>query len=723
MDVFAKTDTSRNTRTLDSILDSEWLKSTFIIRDTDIVTGDEYSRFIRKNRYFSSADLKFTSTSPGMNMSVNPKPQFTRYCDIRSSGKLNRGEINLGTGGHKHGLGMGRYYSEAIDDNQQRIFMRFGVPKFMPLALWMSQSFDIDRVVLANRGVITSTLLQAVDIISKVFVLKAAPLLSIGMFALNVIVTSSRFYSMRETMYTYWSTVQNILDSMVARRTMLPHIFQDFTFRTDNHMNREQAINEEFIESLNSFLPDVINPTTGRISVFTIALRAQKAFNNLNRDQHEANKGFNLSTDLEGFREVEGGQISTHLTNRSGETRAEAIVPSFITDLFSAAYKAFGQSNQPTQPGGVAATDRSVSVIQMDPTMVRPDGTAIPLDLDPNNPNDTVHARVQANIIANKSTLDKMGSYMLAEFTGGASFAVFGVEFTGSIGESFSNSSEANPIESTFNAISSRVRNVTNLLNSATSFPVVQDVMKLAADTGAVILSNATFGIANPLLALAYGANITMPKVWESSSATLPRANYKIKLISPYGNAYSQLFNIYLPLSMILAGSLPRGSGNTSYLSPFVCQLFDRGRVNINLGMIESVNVTRGTSNLAFSRAGHPNAIDVDISIANFDEIISADISSSGVLANAVRQLSSDFSDSPFTAYINSITAVDVYTQIYRIPMMRLKLAERAMILNSVVNPDPAAFAAFATNKVPFAPLIRDLFGNNQAAVQDSISR
>jgi hypothetical protein len=137
LNITNKTDQSKTIESIDGTFDREWLKSTFILKDEDIVLGDEYSKWIRKNRYISSADFKYTSTAPGMNMAVNPKPQFTRYADPRVRGKLeSRPEfISVGTTGHQHGLGMGRYYSEAFDDNQQRIFMRFGVPKYIPLLL------------------------------------------------------------------------------------------------------------------------------------------------------------------------------------------------------------------------------------------------------------------------------------------------------------------------------------------------------------------------------------------------------------------------------------------------------------------------------------------------------------------------------------------------------------------------------------------------------------
>lgn len=173
---------------------------------------------------------------------------------------------------------------------------------------------------------------------------------------------------------------------------------------------------------------------------------------------------------------------------------------------------------------------------------------------------------------------------------------------------------------------------------------------------------------------------------------------------------------------MLLAGALPRSTGASSYAAPFFCQCFDRGRSNIHLGMISSLQLTRGTANLAFTRAGHPNAIDVDLSVTNLDEIVSMDVSSNGVLTKAMANLSPNFSDSPLTAYLNSVAAVDVYTQVYRIPMLRLKLAERMMNLKSIVNPDPAAFAAMTVNTVPFGGAVRNVLGDT-ASVLSSLSR
>lgn len=714
-----KTDRSKQTDSLSNTVDSSWLKSSFILKDSDIINGAEYSEFIKKNRYYSTADLKFTCTSPGMNMAVNPKPQFTRYCDPRRKGKVtSRPDITVNTRGHQYGLGMGSYYSEAIDDNQQRIFMRFGTPQFMPLLAWITRSFDVDKAILQNRGVITGTFLDAVNIVSKFFVVMTAPFISLGMMLGNALVMSSRFYSVKDNMYTYWATVENLMNALVARRTMVPMVYQDYSHKLDNTMGREQKVTAPFIKGLSELIPDIIDEETGRISVFAIALRSQAAFNKMLKDDLDKNQSKKLSEDFTGYQLTGNSSHDTYFSNSKGE-------PSKFADhFFKTAHKFLMDGNADEQVETTdAAGNTQSSFISFNPLYTGPDGKPLTLTLDPNDPTASADSVIADNIQSKKSSYEKYKEYVLAELSEGMAFAVFNVENTGSISESFSSSTSANPIEATFNSISSKARNLTTMLSSATDIPIIGDVMKLAADAGAIIASNATFGLANPLLALAYGVNVTMPKVWENSSASLPRASYKIKLISPYGNSYSQLFNIYLPLSMILAGSLPRSTGNSSYTSPFVCQLFDRGRTNIQLGIVDNVSITRGTANLPFSRNGHANAIDIDLSIANLDEIISVDVNSNGVISKLTDALNPNLTDTPMTSYLNTITGVDVYTQIYRIPMLRLKLAERTMQVKSVLNGDMSAFAAFTTSAMPGEGLAKLILGNNQATLQDITQR
>lgn len=716
----------KNPKTEDTsaFFDNEWVKSTFIITDRDLSTGNEtsYERWIKKNRYGTSASHKFSSTSPGMSLGVNPKPQFTRYCDPRNKGRLpNRPDVVAGTVSSPTGLGMGDYYSIAIDDNQQRVFFRFGVPSYMFLPIWIAKAFDINKTVLQSRGTITSTFIQMVDITSKFFVLATAPLLTLAMVAVKAIVANSRFYSLKPTMYIYWATVENTLNALVARRTMLPYILKDYTYKLDNTVGNEERISSDFVNSISSYIPDIVDPETGRISVFGIALRAQAAYNSIKIDEIRQRE---QNIESAALRNLDNGgsvpeeklmQVTRNLPNSNTANPQGGIV----SYLFKKAYSILMEANPDENVDGLDEKNATTkSVIGYNEIYTDENGKQIDVSLDQNNPNDSVDSRIASNVNKKKDKLAKYGEYVLAELSEGTAFAVFNVESTGSVSESFSSSFGANPIESTFNSISAKARNLGSLLSGVADIPIVGDAMKLAADAGAVILSNATFGFANPLLALAYGVNVSMPKVWESSSASLPSSSYKMRLISPYGNAYSQLFNIYLPLSMALSAAMPRSTGSSTYVSPFFCQSFDKGRNNIGLGMWDRLTITRGTSNLAFTRAGHPNAIDIDFSVASLDEIVALDITSNGVMTQAIQALDPDFSDTPFISYMNTIAAVDVYTQAFRIPMLRLKLAERYMKIKSIINPDPAAFAAMTVETVPFGGLVRYVLGDPQAALQ-----
>lgn len=707
-----------------AFLDNEWVKSTFIITDRDLSTGNEtsYEKWIKKNRYSTSADHKFASTSPGMSLGVNPKPQFTRYCDIRSKGRLpNRPEVTASAVSSPTGLGMGGYYSMSIDDNQQRVFFRFGVPSYMFLPIWIAKAFDINKTVLQSRGLITSTFLQMVNVASSFFVLLAAPILSIAMFAVKVIVANSRFYSLKPTMYIYWATVENTLNALVARRAMLPYILKDYTYKLDKTVGNEEAISADFVNNLSSYIPDIVDPETGRISVFAIALRSQAAFNSIKIEELKQREQNIESAALKSL--DNGGAIPeytlrgvTHNLPNSNTSNPRGGVISY---LFKRAHAILMDGNADESVEGLDENNATTkSVIGYNEIYLDENGKPLDVSLDKNNPNDSVDARIESNANKKKDKLAKYGEYILSELSEGAAFAVFNVESTGSMSESFSSSFGANPIESTFNSISAKARNLGSLLSGVADIPVVGDAMKLAADAGAVIASNATFGFANPLLALAYGVNVSMPKVWESSSASLPSSTYKMRLISPYGNAYAQLFAIYLPFSMALAASLPRSTGTSTYTSPFFCQTFDKGRNNIGLGMITQLNINRGTSNLAFTRAGHPNAIDLDMTVSSMDEIVSMDVTSSGVLTSAMEALSLDASDTPFISYMNTVAAVDVYTQAFRIPMLRLKIAERYMKIKSIINPDPAAFASMTVETVPFGGLMRDILGDPASALQ-----
>jgi hypothetical protein len=616
---------------------------------------------------------------------------------------------------------MGRYYSRAIDDTAQRIYMTFGIQEFTPITSWLANSFDIKRVILMNRGMFMSNLLMGVNLVASLFAVAASGFfIGIGLIAIDKLTMSSRFYKVTPQMHLYWATVEEIVNQLFSKRTLLPNTNVPLLTltKTDNNINNVMSTSKDIMNTMHELLPDIVFNEKGRISIFSLALKAQSAFNTALRMDYEKNNESPLAFDFLDYplKPNEDGTIShdTYFTNADSK-------PNFISILFNRAAEAFSVYNVDKN----ANTDieiesaKRTTLINFDPVAIDPK-TGEPVEI-PDDPT-KLDELYQANIDANQSGWEAFKQSLIDTLTDGAMFAVFTVDSTGSVGESFSNSFTENPLQSTINSLSSKVRSFKNTIGAAVDGVIkvldtvtggfASDIVSNVERMAAAAASGATFGFVNPVLGILYGANFELPKVWDSSSASLPRASYKMRLFSPYGNAYSQLFNIYVPLAMILAGALPRGTGSQSYTSPFFCQLFDRGRVQIQVGMIESLSITRGVSNLAFNKKGQANAVDVEFTVANLDNIIFTDIATAGIgdpISRTVYKVLNPIEkDNAFTDYMAIIAGLDVYNQIYYVPKLRLKLAETLNSISSIT--DPAEYGSLIGSKVDF---INYLFGNN----------
>jgi len=718
MDIMFKTNQDKDASGIDSILDREWLKTTFLLSDKEIQSNNNYIKWVRANRYRSTADHKITCTAPGMNLSCNPKPQFTRYADIRSKGKIfNRpnvtlfGDTSIDTGlpsNSNFGLGMGRYYSEAIDDTSQRIYLRFGVPQYSPIISFITGAFDIKRAALNNRGVIMSSLLEIVNIVTLVFAIIGAPLLTLSLGLIGLLSNNKRFYSLKPMMHLYWNGVEELVNTIMNRRTLSPNLWQGFNYKVDNTIGKQFSGDVNQIGQMHSLLGDIVSEK-GRISVYGLALKAQRAFNRSLKADLENNDTISASTDFLDYPLKEGETThDTLFSNKHGDTNM------FIDYIWSAAYKVLGPENDKKTTNN---KDNNATYYNKDPiTVDQKTGNTVDLNIDKDS-TDTIDTRIQKNIDDNKSWWNKYKEYTLSEITEGSAFAVFTVETTGSIGSSFSNSTKENALGQAFNGFSDKIGSTAQAIKQAAGIiPFLDDVISLAGDTAAITVSNATHNLANPLLALAYGLHVNLPKTWESSNANLPHASYKLRLMSPYGNAYSQLINIYLPLAMILAGGLPRATGGSSHTAPFICQLFDRGRVQISLGMIDSINVTRGTSNLAFSKTAQTNAIDIEFTVANLDESLNIDIVENGIFQGVIDTantlIGGDKGNTNMDDYVNTLVGLDIYEQIYLVPKLRIKLAELEIRMGKLSDP-----AYISSNTIGALNFPKTIFGNSFHAI------
>ena len=126
---------------------------------------------------------------------------------------------------------------------------------------------------------------------------------------------------------------------------------------------------------------------------------------------------------------------------------------------------------------------------------------------------------------------------------------------------------------------------------------------------------------------------------------------------------------------MLLAGALPLATGNSSYRSPFLCEVYSRGMAQIRLGMIDSLSITRGVGTLGWNKDRKPLGIDVSFSVVDMSSImyvpIAAGFSPLDILDGAKSFAAKLFAeDSTYHDYLAVVSSMTLSSQIYQIPKL-----------------------------------------------------
>lgn len=552
------------------IKDANWVRQSFLVKSADLDNA------AKSYRTWTSASLKFTDTSLGGNFAINPPPSFTRTADLKANTRL------------AGGTGMGRYYSEAIDDNSQVIYMRFGVPAFNSLTTFFTGFYNTGAGKLARTGRATGVfynLGKAAGFVVAVmnWQLLAIHLLGVGAkFFLDK--PSSKFYYLKPTMPLYWNAVQTMVNQIAVNRGIVPRIGSGATTANKTDLSDEYQWDDQARALFHSKSPDLFN-ANGSIDVYAMATRSMRL-------QHKQ-----------------------MMRLKDALSDGEKDLTTGIQEVMSESYSdgdSMGYLNYLAKFAGDSQGSGATSQAQPNPA-------------DTKDQYDT-----DSEAALNSTTADDgFLSFMEAELNDGGAFAGFRVNATGAVGESFSNSVTESEIANKINSMSSSSRSTKFDLAGGNlgDGPIAGAVKSILGAAGDVVAGAADSLGVSGLAALAGAAFVDIPKHWESSTASLPRAQYTINLVSPYGNPMSQLMNIHIPLCMLLAAALPISTGKQSYTSPFICEIYDKGRCQIRLGIVDSLSITRGTGNLGFTNEGHVMAVDVSFSVLDLSSVMHMPIS------------------------------------------------------------------------------------------------
>lgn len=653
------------------VRDRDWLKNSYISGRTTYDRDDiRYSKI-------TTARFKYSDTTLGGNIAINPLPQFTETADIPVKGLVEFTDSS----------GMGRFYSENVDDNKRLITVRAGVAQFTGAGEFFTGFYNADMSYLArtgrSRGIVT-------DIIYKMavgvgFIL---PLINLPLFVLNMVgnginyltmTPRHKYYYLKPAMPAYWMTVTTIVNIIAANKGMVPRFFSS---EMGQKLNGTYNFSSQDNELIRKLLGNDMIFEKGGINVHAMSTRAQRIARRAYAAMEDKLNAY-LQDEVVGvdtyakayaaLEKIYDGEDRLNISTNSNISEMNNGTPvsgfaAYLTKWFNSDY---GKSlvSESTDPDGVSSAAAETGPVT-----------------DPSKSG------------YNQDSISGIWNYMKAEWDDGASFVTFRVDAEGSAQESFTNQVGESSLAVTINGKAGEARSTRFSLSDG-QIGGKNNPLQLLSDavTGGVsaVVSGLATGMGlSGLGVLAGNAFVDIPKHWQSSIAQLPRMNYTLTLTSPYNNMFSQMFNIYVPLSMILALALPQSTGAYSYTSPRLCELYDRGRAQSRLCMVDSLSITRGVHNLPFDRSGNAMGIDIAISFIDMSSIMHAPITEDWGFTNGFDSLFD--MDSAFSDYMAVLSALSLHENVNMSERASIQWRRFRLGLENSIFPGFGNSAAFA---------------------------
>ncbi len=730
----------------------QWVRNAFLVSHNDLEDID------RQNTEFTTAHRKYTDTSPGGNYCINPRPLYTPYADPPVMGMMyGRKDIDV-YDVTQTGMGAfyseAQDDTSQIIHMRLGVTAYTGLSTFFTGFF----SYSSAKAAKTGRvgGGFFHAVGMGIGLIVTIInwpLLAVSALGYAGRFFLSK--PSSRYAYLKPAMHLYWGSVQNMLNSIVTNRGLYPNLpatgpglaalavgvasgnigiaaagavigvggaikganggisgargaGQSEGGNLDNNEQMMQAAYQIDTDSMKSFAamaPDIFSPDGG-VDVYAVAGRALRLRNLMERTMAEQFGKANQYDDYFGFakRILASRRLTAYSPSMSdkfnayirsgagvGQTTEGLQQQRDLSDQLikemqrkpnfkQYATQVLGSPWYSTSDADTSLEDKAIKT-----TSFTPDGKNTVINDEP--------YKEEGGIIS--KTMGFLNA-LQAEFNDGTGFASFRVDYTGAQGDNFSNQSAESEIGQFINSASSKGRETSiNFADGRLVGGAAGDIMGAAVNGIKDVIGGTLdwFGMSG-LLALKGDAFVDIPKHWISSTGSLPRAQYTMTLQSPYGNVISQIINIYIPLCMVLAAGLPMATGRQSYTAPLMLELYDRGRTQTRYGMVDQISISRGTSNLGFTKEGVALAYEVSFSVVDLSSVVAMPNSSVFSLASLVNPFDIFDDETLFTDYMNVLGSVSMSQQVYKLNRLKLNAAKK--MKNYKMLSSPYAWASFA---------------------------
>ncbi len=576
---------------MDNILDDSWVKSAFLLPADTIIGGNAAV----VNRIYSTSMQKAADTTLGGNFVINPLPQFTRYADLKHnlfSSQYGRGssvlmpKVSRSTSTDPKGCnGMGRTYSEKIDDNMQVVHFRMGFPQFNSLTQFYTNYYSIPASSLARTGRAPGffyTLGWAVGTVATIPLMPFIMVAGVAGKAIRFFLRrpASKYYYLKPAMLPYWQAVSSMVNGIAANMGIIERPLYD---GTKPIYNKDNGIDRADIDNMHRMIPSIYRKNGG-IDVFAVAQRGQRLVNQrrelLNGELDKATSKEQIQAIFK--RRLYGDDMATVFTNVNN---MDATLENYVNIWRNS--EMLGQVKE----GEELLAESKVEKV----------------------------GRMEDGII------ERTADAFMAEARMGSEFLSLRVDFTGTQTESFSNSTKEPSISGQINSISASARETRFSMFDGNIDGV--GIIGGAVDAFKDFMSGAASGLGIQGLAqLAGSAYVDIPKVWDSSSCDFNKLSLNIPLRSPYGDPISRLQNLILPMSCIFAMAVPLSTGKASHTSPFLVEYFAQGRAHSRLAIVDGVTFTRGVGDVGWTNGGAFLGVDVQLSLIDLTSAVNMPI-------------------------------------------------------------------------------------------------
>ena len=638
-----------------SLSDITWVNGLFggmrLPRDT---------RFVNLRTY-SNAVLSFADTTVGGNMALNAPPQFTFFADppitgaIASPESRPAGDQNTawfesfrGEGSYRQGA----YYWESIEQNAFYLHCRFGKPRYLGVAAFFANMYDSKLAYLARTGDYPGVVREIAG-----YTAAAAIFATVGLTAFALIMITprimkmvlnkeaSRYYYVKPTMHLYLRAVQNIVNTQLLYRRLVPTgILGMFNLPRgiDDKDNKYNADRKDIY----GMLPDIWK-SNGEFDVYRMINRYSVLANyqaqRIKEIQADSANEAEMNSKIQQYykemlysdvhlkratqMEISLSRLEDVIKKAKGyEAKVdpdtmEAAAVDQMTGAFVSADKGGGTEKAFTSEAEVQQAQLKAQMAS-DAANGDDNGESVARDVGKiqNWMNEGQKETFGTMFDEFSKIGEGIGEQFMSELNNGSQWITWKINGRDSVNRSFSNNTKEPEISGTVNSMTQKARSLeVNLSGGVTGFDAVDGLITglKSAFTGAL-----DFLHLSGIVSLYNSSVIDFPEVWDSSDCSGDDISLTIPLRCWSGSDLDVFQDLILPLSFWLAAVCPLATGKQSFTHPFYLEAYSRGRYSMRNAMVTNVSFNFGVGGMGWRVDGVPLSCDISVTIRDLSRVM-----------------------------------------------------------------------------------------------------